>query len=69
MKLVSVQIPELYLEGLDIMIASGYYPNRSEAIRIAVRDLLTNEIGGFQEIEKRKSMLRTSVVEEEIEEK
>ena len=65
MKLISVQIPELYLEGIDIMVVSGYYANRSEAIRVAVRDLILKEVGGFQEIEKRRSLLRGLSVEEE----
>jgi Arc/MetJ-type ribon-helix-helix transcriptional regulator len=68
MKLISVQIPELYLEGMDIMVVSGYYANRSEAIRVAVRDLIVKELGGFQEIEKRRSLLRRLSVEEEEEE-
>ncbi|MCK4310079.1 MAG: transcriptional regulator [Methanomicrobia archaeon] len=65
MRLISVQIPELYLEGMDIMVVSGYYANRSEAIRIAVRDLIVKELGGFQEIEKRRPLLKTLPVEEE----
>ncbi len=68
MKLISVQIPELYLEGIDMMVNSGYYANRSEAIRVAVRDMIVEEVGGFQEIEKRRSVLRSSQREEGEEE-
>ena len=43
MKLISVNIPEQYLEILEIMVADNKFPNRSEAIRIGIRDLIKNE--------------------------
>lgn len=43
MKLISVNIPETYLEILEIMVADNKFPNRSEAIRIGIRDLIKNE--------------------------
>jgi Arc/MetJ-type ribon-helix-helix transcriptional regulator len=43
MKLVTVSFPDAYLDGLEMLIDSGHYPNRSEAIRMAVRDLLVSE--------------------------
>ena len=43
-KLVSVPLPERYLEGLEELVRLGRYPNRSEAIRVAVRDLLLREL-------------------------
>ncbi|MCD6443917.1 CopG family transcriptional regulator [Candidatus Bathyarchaeota archaeon] len=44
MKLVSVHLPETYLRDLDVLVKAGYYPNRAEAIRSAVRDLLIREV-------------------------
>ena len=44
MKLISVKLPEKYLEGLDTLVRIGVYPSRSEAIRVAVRDLLKREV-------------------------
>ena len=49
MILISVHIPKNLLRELDELIAQGYFPSRSEAIRIAVRDLImrtrgTNEV-------------------------
>lgn len=32
------------LEGLDELVRQGSYPNRSEAIRFAIRDLLKEEV-------------------------
>ncbi len=45
MKLISVQIPEKYVEIIDILVEMGFYANRSEAIRISVRDLAQKELG------------------------
>jgi Arc/MetJ-type ribon-helix-helix transcriptional regulator len=50
MQLLSIQIPEAYITGIDMLVLSGYFPNRSEAIRSAVRDLIKSELGGFQTI-------------------
>jgi metal-responsive CopG/Arc/MetJ family transcriptional regulator len=44
MKLVTLHIPETYVEGLEKLVDSNLYPNRSEAIRIAIRDLLKREL-------------------------
>ncbi len=44
MKLVTVHLPEPYIEGLKRLVDMGRYPNKSEAIRVAVRDLLANEL-------------------------
>ena len=40
MKLITVFMPVRYLEALEDLIKRKYYPNRAEAIRMAVRDLL-----------------------------
>lgn len=44
MKLVTVKIPEALLEGIDELVRLGLYPNRSAAIRAAVRDLVRREL-------------------------
>lgn len=44
MKLISVQLPEAYVGGLEDLVEEGMYPNRSEAIRYAIRDLLKREL-------------------------
>ena len=46
MKVVTICLPESYVEGLDKLIGQSKYPNRSEAIRIAIRDLLVDELWG-----------------------
>lgn len=44
MKLITLHIPEIYLENLEELVKKKYYPNRAEAIRVAVRDLLNDEL-------------------------
>ena len=49
MKLVTVKMPDTYIEGLDELVKSGRYSSRSEAIRVAVRDLLRRELWQWTE--------------------
>jgi len=44
MKLITLYVPEPYLKALDQLINERYYPNRAEAIRVAIRDLLSVEV-------------------------
>ena len=41
MRVTTLLIPEHCIKGLDYLVAKRLYPNRSEAIRVAIRDLLT----------------------------
>jgi Arc/MetJ-type ribon-helix-helix transcriptional regulator len=43
-KLITLHIPEIYLESLEELVKKKYYPNRAEAIRVAVIDLLDDEL-------------------------
>lgn len=44
MKLITLYLPEPYIQALDRLVnEKRIYPNRAEAIRIAVRDLLNVE--------------------------
>jgi len=45
MVLISVHMPKQLLEELDEMVKQGRFPSRSEAIRVAVRDLILRESG------------------------
>jgi len=44
MKTISVNLPEAFVNGLESLVQRGLYANRSEAIRVAVRDLLKREL-------------------------
>jgi antitoxin ParD1/3/4 len=43
MKIVTVFLPEDYLGIMEKLVQQGRFPNRSEAIRVAVRDLIKTE--------------------------
>ena len=42
-KLISVNLPESYLKVLEDLVTEGKFPNRSEAIRVGIRDLIKTE--------------------------
>lgn len=44
MRIITVKIPESYLEGLEELVNTGRYTSRSEAIRAAIRELLRKEL-------------------------
>jgi Arc/MetJ-type ribon-helix-helix transcriptional regulator len=44
LKLITVKLPEIYLTGIDELVSAGIYPNRSEAMRVAIRDMLKREL-------------------------
>ncbi len=46
MRLIAVHLPEKILIDIQRLVDNGLYPNRSEAIRIAIRDLLKHELWG-----------------------
>ncbi|MHA1147236.1 MAG: ribbon-helix-helix domain-containing protein [Promethearchaeota archaeon] len=43
MKLISVNLPESYIKVLELLVTEEKFPNRSEAIRVAIRDLIKIE--------------------------
>jgi len=55
MKIVTVNVPESYLEAINKLLDNkanrngGMYPSRSELIRVAVRDFLKKEIKRAEE--------------------
>ena len=44
MKLIAVHLPDRIVTDIEELVNKGLYPNRSEAIRIAIRDLLKREL-------------------------
>jgi Arc/MetJ-type ribon-helix-helix transcriptional regulator len=43
MERVTLRIPKQQIEEVERMVETGEYPNRSEAIRAAVRDMLNEQ--------------------------
>jgi antitoxin ParD1/3/4 len=55
MERVTLRIPKQQIEEVEQMVETGEYPNRSEAIRSAVREMLAeHETGKPRPSEKRK---------------
>lgn len=44
MRLIAVHLPDRIVDDIQRLVDNGLYPNRSEAIRIAIRDLLKREL-------------------------
>lgn len=44
MRLIAVHLPEKIVEDIQRLVEMGLYPNRSEAIRNAIRDMLKREL-------------------------
>ncbi|MFX0010330.1 MAG: ribbon-helix-helix domain-containing protein [Candidatus Hermodarchaeota archaeon] len=63
MKIITINLPEKYLNAIQALNDLGIYPSRSEAIRIALRDFLKDELQMYDDLdeEKFKMILRSSV--------
>lgn len=44
MKLITLYLPEPYIKALDQLVNEKFYPNRAEAIRVAIRDMINVEV-------------------------
>jgi antitoxin ParD1/3/4 len=44
LKVVTVHLPEPYLQAIDELVRRRLYPNRAEAIRMALRDFIRSEV-------------------------
>ena len=62
-KLISVNLPEAYIKVLESLVAEGKFPNRSEAIRVAIRDLIKTE---YLIEESVKKNLSSQIIEPQI---
>lgn len=44
MKMITLYLPEPYIKALNQLVDEKFYPNRAEAIRVAIRDLINAEV-------------------------
>ncbi len=51
MKIITINLPEKYLAAIQILNDMGLYPSRSEAIRTALQNFLTDELKMFKNLE------------------
>jgi Arc/MetJ-type ribon-helix-helix transcriptional regulator len=52
MERVTLRIPKQQIEDVERMVETGEYPNRSEAIRSAVREMIAEEDGRADRAER-----------------
>ena len=48
--IVTVHLPKIYVDKLEELVKRKLYTNRSEAIRMAVRDFIFNEYRRLEEV-------------------
>jgi len=51
MKIITINLPEKYLEAIQTLNDLGLYPSRSEAIRTALSEFLDDELKMFNNLE------------------
>jgi len=52
MKIITINLPEKYLDAIQILNDLGMYPSRSEAIRIALHNFLANELKMYKDLDE-----------------
>ncbi len=55
MERVTLRIPKQQIEEVEQMVETGEFPNRSEAIRAAVRDMLNEHEGSGTETPNKRT--------------
>jgi len=71
MKMITLYIPQKYLEAIEYLINQKYFPNRSELIRVAIRDLILKELKINEIISKHEDEIMSAFlkdIEQEIKE-
>ena len=58
-----MNLPESYLNMLENLVAIGRFPNRSEAIRVSIRDLIKIEYLIEERIDRNK---KSAIIESEV---
>lgn len=62
MKIITINLPEKYLEAIQTLNDLGIYPSRSEAIRTALSEFLDEELKMFDNLEENtfKMLIRSN---------
>ena len=55
MRIVTVNLPEMYLQSIAELQSKGKYPSRSEAIRVALRKFLRQELAMVEKMMNSKA--------------
>lgn len=61
MQIITINLPERYLSAIQTLTDLGIYSSRSEAIRIALRDFLTDELRFYKDLEEEEFMKKQKI--------
>lgn len=65
MQIITINLPEKYLETLQILQDIGKVPSRSEAVRIALRDFLIGELEFYRDLDDPSLIKSLKTINEE----
>ena len=51
MKIITINLPEQYLSAIQTLQDAGTYPSRSEAIRTALSEFLSDELNLYNDLD------------------
>ena len=51
LKICTINVPDSYLECMDVLVEMGFYPSRSEAVRIALKQFIGREATLFDSLD------------------
>ena len=59
MKIITINLPEPYLDAISVLTEQGKYESRSQAIRVALQDFLAAELQLYTNLEEETFRLLT----------
>ena len=64
MKIITINLPEKYLDAIQILNDMNLYPSRSEAIRTALSNFLSKELKMYNDLddESFKILIRSKLI-------
>ena len=64
MKIITINLSEPHIKALQVLQDIGLYPSRSEAIRVALRDFLKEELDYQGKSPDKEELTREEIAEE-----
>lgn len=63
MKIITINLPEKYLAAIQTLNDLNRYPSRSEAIRVALKDFLDEELKMYTDLEgnRFRTLMKTNI--------
>lgn len=55
MKICTINVPDRYLDVIKVLVDLGFYPSRSEAVRVALKQFLNEEKDNVELLDNAKN--------------